>query len=172
MTRNIFVALMYGQGGQATDIMLSGDGLGHLATRIRNLSSAIGCPPPFTWDQAAVISRVIQKLPDSSAIVIGGASLGANEAPRAASAAERKVDLVFGIQPSLMGVHNLVTKNVDKAVCFFNPIPFFALGAYQYKRAADNQHTAMIPHYTYAMHPGDNVQWIQDKILAEIKALL
>lgn len=174
MAKKVFVAISYGQGGAMLDAFLSFDGTGQLNQRVRGL----GCdaPGPFEWDQPYTIAAKIKALPADTKIVVGGTSLGANEAPRVgALVGARTIDFMFGIQPSMYGVKNLITPNVKRATFFYNP-PWFpiglGLGSYQWQAAPGNRRTVITPCQTYAPHPGDNVGWIHDAIVSEIKKLM
>ncbi len=175
MTKQLYVALSYGQGGGFVDGLLSFNGTGVLNGKIAALGSNVSAPGPYSWNESNAIASKIKGLPASTLIAIGGTSLGANEAPRiGAMINNRPVDFMFGIQPSLYGAKNAVTSNVKRAMFFRNPIwPItMGLGAYQWVRAAGNHSTVLIEQATYAPHPGDNVGWIHAAILAEIKKLV
>lgn len=174
-TKQIYVALSYGQGGSFIDGLLSFNGTGSLNNKIAKLGSTVSAPGPYSWIEASTIASKIKGLPVSTLIAVGGTSLGANEAPRVgAMVNNRPIDFMFGIQPSLYGAKNAVTANVKRAMFFRNPIwPItMGLGAYQWVRAKDNHSTILIEYSTYAPHPGDNVAWIHEMILAEIKKLI
>ncbi len=176
MTKQLYVALSYGQGGGLVDGLLSFNGTGALRDKIAALGRNVSTPQyPTSWNESSAIASKIKGLPTSTLIAIGGTSLGANEAPRiGASINNRPVDFMFGIQPSLYGAKNAVTANVKRAMFFRNPIwPItMGLGAYQWQRAAGNHSTVLIEQATYAPHPGDNVPWIHEAILGEIRKLI
>lgn len=165
--------ISYGQGGAGLDWLLSFGGTSRLNARAYALG--VDTPGPYSWDQARAIADKIKALPADARVVVGGTSLGANEAPRIGTLVGRRpIDFMFGIQPSLFGAKNSVTPNVKRAMFFRNPVwPItMGLGAYQWVRAPGNHATTLIEQTSYAPHPGDNVQWIQDVILAEIRKLM
>ncbi len=175
MTKQLYAAISYGQGGGFIDGLLSFDGTGSLNRKIAALGASVSAPGPSSWYESSTIASKIKGLPASTLVAIGGTSLGANEAPRiGAMINNRPVDFMFGIQPSLYGAKNAVTANVKRAMFFRNPIwPItMGLGAYQWVRAAGNHSTTLIEQTTYSPHPGDNIPWIHAAIVAEIKRLL
>lgn len=175
MSRQLYIALSYGQGGGIIDGLLSFNGTGVLNSKIAALGSTVSAPGPYSWSEASTIASKIKGLPTSTRVIIGGTSLGANEAPRiGAMINNRAIDFMFGIQPSLYGAKNAITANVKLAMFFRNPIWPITLGfgAYRWVRAAGNRTTNLIEQTSYAPHPGDNVPWIHDAILYEIKNLL
>jgi hypothetical protein len=169
----IFAFISYGQGGAVVDSVLAGDGIGRLVQRIRSLG-VDAAPRPFGWDQYESTAAAIKQLPPEHKIIIGGASLGANMAPWIAAAVyPRPVDLIFGIQPSLYGGKYPISKNVRNALCIYNPVWLMTLGlgAYQWQRDTINHSTVLTTRSSYALHPGDNVNAVQDAILAEVRAV-
>lgn len=174
--KKTFVAISYGQGGQGVDAVLSGGGgIDRLASRIRSLGPSVECVV-YNWDQAQKIYDKVKSLPNDVQIVIGGTSLGANETPRnAAYLAPRVVHYAFGIQPSLYGRKNLLPPNVRKALCIYNPWwapTSFGFGSYCWSKAPGNLMTKLYTCNTYAPHPGSNVQWVQDMVVADIARLV
>lgn len=172
---NVVAFLSYGQGGQPVDIALSGGGIDRLASRIRSLG--ITCHV-HNWDEAILITSKIKSLPADTKIIVGGTSLGANEAPRIGALLKtRTIDFMFGIQPSKYGVYNLVTSNVKRAMYFYQPWWFIfglsqGFGSYQWQKASGNKLTVMLSAYSFASHPGSNHEATQNYILAEIRKLV
>ena len=170
--RKVFVAISYGQGGVAVDSLLSGGGIDRLHSRIKALGA--DAPSPFGWHQYQEIADRIKKLPSDTRVAVGGASLGANMAPWiGASVGGRTIDFMFGIQPSLYGGKYPVTNNVKRALCIYNPIWFITMGfgAHWWPRSGGNLATAMTYQRTYAGHPGDNLDSVQNPIIAAVKKL-
>lgn len=170
----VFAALMYGQGGQKTDILLTGGGgIDRLCRRLQVMGAKARV---YTWDQAQQIMVDVKAQPVGTRIVVGGTSLGANEAPMAATfLSGRRVDLIFGIQPSLLGRKNLVPANVTHAMCFYAPWwNFFGavLGNYQWQLALGNRATRLEMAYSLSSHPGSNEERVQAAIATEVKKLL
>lgn len=163
----------YGQGGAALGMLLSAGGTAKLNTRIK----ALGVDSTlWNWDQYAAIGAKIRALPADVKVVVGGTSLGANEAPRvAAHVYPRKIDFLFGIQPSMYGAKNQVPSNVRRAMYFYSPWWWpvtLGFGSYQWQRTLANTATVMLPQTTYLPHPGDNAESVHQPILAEIARLL
>lgn len=168
-----YAFLSYGQGGKAVATALSGNGIGRLASRIKALD--VETSPPFDWDDYNAVAIAIRKLPKTAKVIVGGVSLGANMAPWiAAKVYPRPVDYIFGIQPSLLGGHYTIPKNVKSALCIYNPfwLMTFGLGAYAYERTEDNHNTVLTTRTRYVLHPGDNDEQTQGFILADIAKLI
>ncbi len=176
--------LMYGQGGGAVDAVLSGDGLGYIQKLADAMPDVVAHDPllvydrsivqsAFTWDAGQAIYDEAQKIPVTDRLIIGGVSLGANVAPYVASVLRRPVELIFGIQPSMYGPKNLVSSNIRRAVCIYNPIWFMTggLGAYYWRVMPGNSQTEMLYQYSYWPHPGDNNSGVRNRVLQEIKAV-
>lgn len=161
----------YGQGGSVVGPLLAlGDGPKAIVARLRN----IGWDATLhEWDDGATIAKIVQALPMSARIIIGGTSLGANEAPNTALLCKRPVDMIFGVQPSAYGRRNQVPANVARALCFYNPMPLLTLGfgAYAWSRASGNKKTVLYTWQSYATHPGDTVPWIHDAIVEHARAV-
>lgn len=170
MPNKVTAFFSYGQGGQAIDIALGGGGIDRLAARVRALGVSVSV---HGWDQYREIADKIKKVPTDTLIVVGGASLGANMAPWIGSAVGgRPIDFMFGIQPSNLGGKYSVTRNVRRALCVYNPIWFLVLGNYWWRMDAGNSQTRITYQTSYASHPGDNWDSVQNPILAEIKKLM
>lgn len=173
---NTYIAMMYGQGGQAVDIGLTGGGMDRLAKRISALGKDYQCEQ-FNWDQANIIAEKIKKLSSDTKIVIGGTSLGANETPRACSYLKgQAIDLIFGIQPSIYGAKNLVPSNVKQATFWYQPWGLAAgiglgYGSYQWELMLGNKTTKLTSAYTFVSHPGSNSESIQSAIIEAILKL-
>lgn len=172
--KEVYVAFSYGQGGPLVDYLLSFNGSGVLDFKFEQM----GCiaPGPFAWSDTAKIADRIRALPLTMPIAVAGTSLGANEAPRIGAMllqSKRTVDLMVGIQPSTWGAKNLITSNVKRAVCFYNPIAGLTggLGSYCWKRTEGNHTTELLAYRSYWPHPGDNVPWIHEIIFAELRKL-
>lgn len=171
MEKRTVAFISYGQGGWLVDLLLSANGIGKLHRRVAALGVDAGAVPRKWWEYRKIADEIAD-LPDDVKVVIGGASLGANMAPWiAATVHPRPVDLVFGIQPSLYGTRNPVSKNVKRALCIYNPSALITggLGAYRWELAPGNKATALVVKESNAVHPGDFVEWIQVAILDEIK---
>lgn len=78
---------------------------------------------PYQWSDVQKIYNDIRKVPLTDALVGGGDSLGANEAPAiAAYLGRRKIDYLFGFQRSTWGGEQCgVPSNVVAADSIFNP---------------------------------------------------
>lgn len=168
MTVHVFVST--GQGGKVTcpaTVSLNG--------RIASLAGVVA-PGPFEWFQIETIAELVKKVPDKDKIVVGGTSLGANEAPRiAAMVAPRRIAYLFGIQPSKLGERNLIPSNVSVARTWrcpwYWPFSSAGLGMYQWELKPSNSITKLYVENTLAIHPGDYVESIQQTILADIANL-
>lgn len=173
--RKVFVALSYGQGGGAVDRMLNGgvDGVQVMAERLRAAGAEVRV---FQWYEGKEVVKAIADLPASTAAVIAGVSLGANEAPRnAANLSGRTIELLFGIQASEQGGRNAVESNVARAVSIYVPGLYgwligwvVGLGHYRWELAPGNRKTSLEYRTTYAPHPGDNLAWVHDLLVAEV----
>lgn len=167
----------YGQGNEAVDdlLTLSMGGIDRLARRIGALGVEVEIQ---RWYDAQEIYNEIRATPPDTKIILGGASLTANQTPLNASYAyPRKVAYIFGIQPSLSGNKSPIPANVEFARCFVTPIwaptsLYWWLGAYKWTLAVGNKTTKLSIENTYAHHPGSNDERVQSTIINDIKAVL
>lgn len=161
----------YGQGGAVVGPLLAlGDGPKTIAARLRGIGWDVTL---HHWDDGAEIAQAVKALPQSARIIIGGTSLGANEAPNTALLCKRFITMIFGVQPSAYGRRNQVPANVERALCFYNPMPLLTLGfgAYAWSRAPGSKAT-LYTWQSYATHPGDTVPWIHDAIAQHARAIM
>lgn len=165
--------ISYGQGGKSVDVALGlGSGIDLLHRRV--VALGVESARPRSWHEFEKIAGEIQELPPDAKVVIGGTSLGANMAPWiAATVYPRPIELIFGVQPSLYGTRNPISKNVRRALCIYNPNWFLTLGlgGYQWERAPNNHQTVLVTRTSYASHPGINVASVQEAVLAEIRGI-
>jgi hypothetical protein len=167
----------YGQGNEAVDdlLTLSTGGIDRLASRIRLLGVEVDVQ---RWYDAQEIYDEVRATPPDIKIIIGGTSLAANETPLNASYVyPRKVDYIFGIQPSLLGRKNPIPANVLRARCFVTPLwaptsLWWFLGAYSWQLAVGNKITKLKVDKTFASHPGSNDETVQSAIVADIEEVL
>jgi lysozyme family protein len=125
---------------------------------------------PYQWSDINAIVADIDK--SDTKIIVGGDSLGANEAPRIAASTKHNIDLLFGFQPSEWGEHIQVPANVAEAVCIYNPtwIQTIGLGHYPWSLAPGNKRTKLSLIPIEAPHPDDWGQ-SQDIIFKRIKEI-
>ena len=157
------------------DVLLTAGGTKRLQRRMAELGVEVR--GPFGAKEELRIAQQIQSLPTEVKVVVGGSSLGANAAPRiGAMVCPREIDLMFGIQPSLWARRKgRVTANVKRAVYFYVPWYWpvtFGLGQYRWKRQEGNTVTTLVEWPTYMTHPGNNVESVQGRILAELRRLV
>lgn len=114
---------------------------------------------PYQWSDIAEIANDIVATPDGTRIVVGGDSLGANEAPQIAQLVRHRkgIDLLFGFQRSEYGVQVAVPKNVIKAVNVYNPIwlETVGLGDDPWTLEDGNSRTVLRSIPIEAAHPDD-----------------
>jgi hypothetical protein len=117
---------------------------------------------PYQWFQLTqIVSEVknVVRLDPHARIVIGGASLGSNEALAIAKALEPDkvtVHLLFGFQRSRFGRQYTVPANVDRAIDIHDPnIITDPFGDDPWVAEPGNKHTVIEPHIIDAPHPGD-----------------
>ena len=165
--------VMYGMGGASLDLA---GGEATIVAEIKKLGVNIE-GSPYQYYDTQVITDAIMKLPKETIVIIGGDSLGGNDGPLIAAAlktANRKVDYLFGFQPSVWGEHTVVTSNVVKAVCIYNPVwlETFGLGDYPWPLDEGNTTTELKLIEAEDAHPGDNDVAMQNIIFSDIKALI
>jgi hypothetical protein len=169
MTAYAFVS--YGMGGSSLD---PNGGEVVLCQKIKALGVDIG-ESPYLYSDVNKIAAAIVATPAGSIIILGGDSLGANNAPYIAESirTKRGVDYLFGFQPSLWGYHSVVPRSVVEALCIYNPNWFetFGFGDYPWPVEAGNTRTKMRYIQNSDAHPGDNDVAMQNVILADIKRI-
>src|ERR1700686_4506305 len=165
---NSFAWLSYGLGGQVLD-PAGGEVL--LTQKIKALGINVGASPYLYSDVQTICSEILAT-PPGSIIIVGGDSLGANNAPYIATAirASRGVDYLFGFQPSVWGYHSTVPPSVVEALCIYNPtwVETGGLGDYPWPLATGNRRTKISYIKNSDPHPGDGDVAMQDVILADI----
>jgi hypothetical protein len=169
----VYLFAMFGMGGQYLD---PSNGLRKLvadaAARGINVMGS-----PYRYQQGQEIVTQIMQLPLGAKVAIGGASCGANTAPGLGQALEahRRIDYMFGFQPSLWcGCNdkaNAVPANVSKALCIWNG-NMAMTGGLGYCKWTAGEHTAFELVDRRVMHPGDHDTAMQEKVLAELTRLL
>ena len=175
---SVFAWISYGLGGQVLD-PAGGEVL--LTQKIKALGVNVGSSP-YLYSDVQTICDEILTTPEGSVIIVGGDSLGANNAPYIATAirAQRGVDYLFGFQPSVWGYHSEIPPSVVTALCIYNPnwVETFGLGDYPWPLMAGNTRTKGargrpdIYMTNSDPHPGDNDPIMHDVIISDIKVLL
>lgn len=148
--------ISYGLGGSLWD---PPSGERQLVTRCKAIGINV-MSSPYYWDDFDQVISEILASPKDAKIIVGGDSLGANEAPAIAKSLtySRHIDLLFGFQSSEYGVQVDIPPNVLKAVCVYNPIwlETIGLGDDPWRLAAGNKTTKLIPPIPIeAAHPDD-----------------
>lgn len=169
---NVHCFFMYGQGGKVVDQILARDGLGILANMVESLGVPVNL---YNWAPGAyeVIAKEIMKLPDEDLVVVGGSSLGANDTPLVCSTVRpRKINFIFGCQPSLYGRKIQVPPNVEKALCMYAPLwAIWTLGYGSYKWSFISSATQQQWMTSFSHHPGDNDPRLHSRVLSEVSWL-
>ena len=167
-----FAFVSYGMGGAPLD---PNGGEVTLVQKIKALGVNVGASP-YLYSDVQMICSAILATPAGSVIIIGGDSLGANNAPYIATAirALRGVDYLFGFQPSVWGYHSTVPRSVVQALCIYNPNWFetIGLGDYPWPLEAGNTRTKLRYITNSDTHPGDSDVAMQDEIIADIKKII
>ena len=116
---NAYAWVSYGLGGTVFD---PASGELQLVGRLKEIGVHTGSSP-YQWSDIQTIVDEILKAPKDAKIIVGGDSLGANEAPQIAQAllGHRTIDYLFGFQRSEYGVQVDVPKNVLVATSIWNP---------------------------------------------------
>ncbi len=170
--KKAYAFVSYGLGGLILDPS-AGEVL--LCRKIKALGVDIG-KSPYLYSDTQLIADSILAAPKDSIIILGGDSLGANNAPFIAASirTKRGIDYLFGFQPSMWGYHSTVPKSVVEALCIYNPnwIETFGLGDYPWPVEAGNTRTKMRYIQTHDAHPGDNDPKMQAVIIADIKRIM
>jgi hypothetical protein len=172
MTPKAFAWISYGMGGAALD---PDGGEVLLTQKIKALGIDVGSSP-YLYSDVEKICTEIDATPLGSVIIVGGDSLGANNAPYIAQTIRfrRGVDYLFGFQPSVWGYHSSVPRSVVQALCIYNPtwLSTLGLGDYPWPLDEDNARTAIRYIKTSDPHPGDNDGPMQDIIVSDIKNVI
>ncbi len=167
-----FAFVSYGMGGAALD---PAGGEVVLVAKIKALGVDVG-QSPYLYSDVQLISNAILATPEGSIIIVGGDSLGANNAPYIATSirARRGVDYLFGFQPSVWGYHSTVPASVVEALCIYNPtwIETFGLGDYAWPLEGGNHRTKIRYIQNSDPHPGDSDPAMQAVIVADIKRII
>lgn len=163
-----FAWISYGLGGQVLD-PAGGEVL--LTQKIKELGVNVG-NSPYLYSDVQTICDQILATPAGSLIIVGGNSLGANNAPYIATAIrfKRGIDYLFGFQPSVWGYRATVPPSVVEALCIYNPnwIATFGLGDYPWPLMPGNERTKMRYIQNSDLHPGDSDAAMQAVIVADI----
>ena len=161
--------VMFGMGGAALD---PAGGEITFVNRINQLKGTRVHGSPYQYYQTQEIANAIMLVPSTDYVVIGGDSLGANDGPLVAQGLKghRKVDYLFGFQPSLYGEHITVPNNVAEALCIWNPNFFttLGLGNYEWQLDPGNTVTNLREISNNDLHPADYDVALQNVILADI----
>jgi len=165
--------VMFGLGGAAFD---PAGGEVVLCRKIAALGVEIAGSPYQETDRDAIIAVLTAAHAKGHKLIIGGDSLGANNAPAIAAAVRHQmgVDYIFGFQPSLYGGHNQISPNVIRARCIYNP-NFFetgGLGAYKWEPMDGNARTKLAVITTTDFHPGDDDVAMQQLVLNDITRII
>lgn len=160
--------ISYGMGGVAFDPPA---GERQLVSRLKAIKVNTH-KSPYEWSDINNIALEVGKIPIIEKIIVGGDSLGANEAPHIAKLVKRNIDLLFGFQPSQWGEHVQIPSNVKDAWCIYNPAwaETMGLGNYPWSLEPGNHTTRLHLIPIHMPHPGD---WgvAQDIIYKAIKQL-
>lgn len=162
----------YGLGGQAFD-----PAGGEVALVAKIAALGVNCgDSPYLYSDVQTIVNGILAAPAGTKIILGGDSLGANNAPYIATAllGKRKIDYMFGFQPSVWGYHGTVTENVVEYLCIYNPnwLETFGLGDYPWPVADGNKITKGRYIMNSDPHPGDSDVAMQATIIKDIKRVI
>ncbi len=169
MTKQVHFFGIYGMGGHLTD-----PGEDYFTARVKAEIPHIHThASPYGDQQTGEIAAFIDTLAPEDIIFVQGTSLGANDAPVAASYTKHRIDGVFGFQASLYGYHSSLTANVQFAhlIYSYNPIPWPGLGAYLWRVGTmhpPSYHAT--PHHI--PHPGDYDIGDQNKFIGEMKRII
>jgi hypothetical protein len=167
-----YAFISYGMGGAALD---PAGGEVVLTRKIKALGVNV-MSSPYLYSDVQTIANLILESPETAKIIVGGDSLGANNAPWIGQAlnGKRKIDYMFGFQPSIWGAHIELTANVTQALCIWNPTwaETFGLGYYQWQRTAGNTTTDLRYIANSDAHPGDSDVAMQNVILGDIKRIV
>jgi hypothetical protein len=166
----VFAWLSFGQFGELADPIT---GLRRLTTRLHEVGVHT-MRSPYHWsDNNTIVGEVIAA-PKEVKIVVGGASLGDNEAVEIANQLQgkRDIDLLFGFQRSKFGRQFEVPNSVIKAIEIHDPNllsdPF---GDDPWVLAKGNTRTILRNIPIDAPHPGD-FGVAQDIVFNAIKQLV
>jgi hypothetical protein len=172
MATKAYAYIMFRLGGAALD---PSGGEAVFTRRIAALDINVGNSPYQCTDVQTIVNGIMAA-PSDAKIIVGGDSLGANNTPYVCQAliGHRKIDYIFGFQPSLYGMHALIPANVVEARCIYNPNPLATagLGAYQWACAEGNTTTKLHIITTSDPHPGDDDIAMQNLILADIQRII
>ena len=129
---------------------------------------------PYQWSDIQTIVDQIMALPRNANVVVGGDSLGANEAPAIAQAlvGRRTIDYLFGFQRSQYGDQVAVPSSALVADSIYDPlwIETFGLGDDPWTLADGNKTTRLTNIPIQAAHPDDYGE-AQDIVFQKIKAI-
>ena len=167
-----FAWISVGMGGAPLD-PAGGEVL--LTQKIKALGVNVGTSPYLYSDVQTICSEILAT-PAESTIIVGGDSLGANNAPYIATAirALRGIDYLFGFQPSVWGYHSTVPRSVVEALCIYNPnwVETMGLGDYPWPLEAGNTRTKLRYITNSDLHPGDSDSAMQDIIVGDVKRII
>lgn len=168
----VYGAFLRGHGDWAVGELLSGDGIGDLALKVRGPGVEVEL---FSWRAGLdrILANRILALPETTKVVIGGTSLGGNETPSVCTMVyPRKVDFIFACQPSLYGRKIPVPGNVDKALCVYAPLwAIWTLGYGSHKWTYKSDRTQQQWLTSFMHHPGDNDPRVHAAVLKEFARL-
>lgn len=159
---------MFGMGGAVTDPGESG-----FSKRVAQLGVDIH-GSPYLDTEAENIVLMIDKIPETEGVFVGGTSLGANNTAVVCSRVKRRIDGAFGFQASLGGAQGFaINKNVKFAhlISSNNPIPLPGLGAYVWPTGTINPASYHRTQHDIP-HPGDYDKHDQDMFLHEMKRIM
>jgi|SRR6478672_13202270 len=157
MTDNVYMWASFGQFGQAADPVT---GIRQLVARAKAIGVNV-MHSPYQWFDANTIAAEVEQIKKNdpaSKIIVGGASLGDNEAVEIANLLKGKcdIDLLFGFQRSRFGRQFQLPANVVKAIEIHDPnILTDPFGDDPWVRAAGNTRTDLRNIPIDALHPGD-----------------
>lgn len=174
MTAKALAFVSYGMGGAPIDPAM---GERELVVRLK----AIGvdtADSPYQWSDVRTIANAILAAPKGTLIIVGGDSLGDNEAPYIAQAlkGKRAINYLFGFQRSTWGVQASVPNNVLVARSINNPgvlgfVWTLGMGSDPWELDPGNTVTKLTNTTIRAPHPDD---WgdAQDLVFADIKRIV
>lgn len=171
MTTKVHAFVSFGLGGAALD---PSGGEAQLVSRLKTIGVETA-DSRYNWSDSQIIVDRCLALPKDDKLVIGGDSLGDNEALQIANVlnGRRDIDLLFGFQRSEYGVQFGVPANVVKAVEIYNPVwlETLGLGDDPWVLAPGNRRTLLRNIPIEAAHP-DDFGVAQDIVFAYVKGLM
>lgn len=159
--------ISYGQGGAAIEVWSTGERALIKRCQAKGIDTR---GSPYEWHDVPSIVRDILATPTPTKIIVGGDSLGANEATeiaRQVGLKDRRIDLLFGFQRSVFGVQVPVPPCVVIAYAIYNPLGAAGGDFFGSDPWSENGVTRVYNIPIIAAHPDDWGQ-AQDLVFAQI----